>query len=72
MRFEAAIFDLDGTLLDSTGVWDGILAHCLAERGLGCPEDYVTEVCSRSFAEAADYTIARFGLDERPERLIEE
>lgn len=72
MRFEAAIFDLDGTLLDSTGVWDGILAHCLAERGLGCPEDYVAEVCARSFAEAADYTIARFGLDERPERLIEE
>lgn len=72
MRFEAAIFDLDGTLLDSTGVWDGILAHCLSERGLGCPEDYVAEVCSRSFAEAADYTIARFGLDERPERLIEE
>ena len=41
MNFDAAIFDLDGTLLDTLGVWDGILAAPLARRGLPCPPDYV-------------------------------
>ena len=40
MNFDAAIFDLDGTLLDTLGVWDGILAAPLERRGLPCPPDY--------------------------------
>lgn len=72
MNFDAAIFDLDGTLLDTMSVWDGILAAPLAARGLPCPRDYVVRVHSLSFAEAAEYTVSRFGLQESPERLLDE
>ena len=59
MRFEAVIFDLDGTLLDSMDVWEQIDICFLQKRGLLVPADYVTEICARSFEEAAQYTIGR-------------
>ena len=53
MRFEAVIFDLDGTLLDSMDVWEQIDICFLQKRGLSVPADYVAEICARSFEEAA-------------------
>ncbi len=53
MRFEAVIFDLDGTLPDSMDVWEQIDICFLQKRGLSVPADYVAEICARSFEEAA-------------------
>ncbi len=72
MNFDAALFDLDGTLIDSRGVWARIDAEFLARRGLPVPDDYVREVSSKKFSEAAVYTIARFGLDDTVEGLCAE
>ena len=72
MRFEAVIFDLDGTLLDSMDVWEKIDICYLQKRGLPVPADYVTEICARSFEEAARYTIDLFGLSEKSEDIIRE
>lgn len=72
MDFEAAVFDLDGTLLDSMDVWEKIDIEFLAKRGLPAPQNYVTEICARSFKESAEYTIELFGLDESVEAIIEE
>ena len=72
MRFEAVIFDLDGTLLDSMDVWEKIDICFLQKRGLPVPADYVTEICARSFEEAAQYTIDLFGLSEKSEDIIRE
>ncbi|MCC8123023.1 MAG: HAD family phosphatase [Oscillospiraceae bacterium] len=60
----AYIFDLDGTLLDSMDVWEKIDAEFLTRRGLAVPSDYAQAVGSRSFPEAAQYTIERFGLPD--------
>ena len=68
---KAAIFDLDGTLLDSMGVWKRIDADFLAQRGFEVPDDYVTTVSAMQFRQIAEYTIARFGLDETPEQLMD-
>ncbi len=69
---KGAIFDLDGTLLDSMGVWRQIDVDFLARRGLQVPEDYMEAISHLSFKEAADYTIRRFGFKETPEEIIDE
>lgn len=72
MEFEAAIFDLDGTLLNSMDVWEQIDISFLKKRNLPVPADYVTEICARSFEEAAQYTIDLFGLSETVTDIIKE
>jgi len=59
MDFNAAIFDLDGTILDSMDVWEHIDIQFLKKRNLPVPENYVTEICARSFEEAAQYTMQK-------------
>ena len=71
MRFRGAIFDLDGTLLDSMGMWDDIDVAFLSRRGLTVPDDYVQAIVPLSFRETAVYTIDRFGLMETPEAVME-
>ena len=69
---KAAIFDLDGTLLDSMGVWDQVDIDSLAKRGIDVPDDYMIKVCAMQFQQIAEYTIARFDLDDTPEQLMQE
>lgn len=72
MDFEAAIFDLDGTLLNSMDVWEKIDVAFLSKRELPVPKNYVMEICARSFEEAAQYTIELFGLNETVPAIIDE
>ncbi|WP_394904847.1 HAD family hydrolase [Bifidobacterium breve] len=69
---KAAIFDLDGTLLDSMGVWDQVDIDFLGKRGIEVPTDYMIKVSSMQFQQIAEYTIARFGLKDTPEELMQE
>ncbi|MDR2525388.1 MAG: HAD family phosphatase [Oscillospiraceae bacterium] len=68
----AAIFDLDGTLLDSMWVWHRVDAEFFARRRLTLPADYAAGIVSMTFRETAEYTIARFGLREAPETVMAE
>lgn len=70
--FDAAIFDLDGTLIDSMGMWERLDADFLACRGFAMPEGYTEAVSAMNFPEAAAYTIRRLGLKESPEEIIRE
>lgn len=72
MSFDAAIFDLDGTLLDSMGMWEQLDADFLARRGLPVPPGYTAAVSTMNFPEAAAYTIRTLGLSETPEAIIRE
>jgi HAD superfamily hydrolase (TIGR01509 family) len=69
---KACIFDLDGTLLDSMGLWLDIDIEFLERRGHVAPEDYAVCISSMSFSEAATYTIERFGLQDSVEGLLSE
>ena len=71
-NFKGAIFDLDGTLLDSMWIWDQIDIDFLAKRGFEVPEDYQRSIATMNSHETAVYTIKRFGLDEEPEELVRE
>ncbi|MCC8121411.1 MAG: HAD family phosphatase [Oscillospiraceae bacterium] len=63
------LFDLDGTLIDSNGVWTQIDIDFLAQRGHPCPKEYSAAVAHMTFPEAARYTKARFSLRESPEEI---
>jgi HAD superfamily hydrolase (TIGR01509 family) len=67
---KAAIFDLDGTLIDSMSVWDKIGRDFLVARGITAPDDLSRIVKNFSFSETADYYIRRFGLTEPGEQLV--
>lgn len=69
MDFGAAIFDLDGTLLDSMGVWRSVDVRFLARRGIAFEEDYGREMAALYYDLAAKYTIERYSLSETPEAV---
>ncbi|MDR1213722.1 MAG: HAD family phosphatase [Propionibacteriaceae bacterium] len=68
----ACVFDLDGTLWDSLGLWRQIDQVFLARRGLDLPPDYPTAVAALPLDQAARYTIDRFGLLDTVAGLVEE
>lgn len=70
--FKGAIFDLDGTLIDSMGVWEKIDKEFLKKRNIDMPCDYIEKISSMSFEKVAQYTIDRFNLKEGEEELIKE
>ena len=72
MKKKAYIFDLDGTLLDSGGLWAQIDRDFLGRRGLSVPADYEASIASMSLLQAAEYTVRRFGFPETPEELMNE
>lgn len=67
-----AIFDLDGTLLDSMGVWDKVDSDFFKKRGMTSPDDYTDIICTMTIDEIAVYTKERFDLPEQPQQLIDE
>lgn len=72
MNCDAAIFDLDGTILDSLWVWEDISKDFLSKKGKDIPVTYIQELCSKSFQEAAEYTIRLFMLSETSQEVISE
>lgn len=67
-----AIFDLDGTLLDSMNVWKEVDKVFLSRRGIVIPDDYTQAIKALGFEQAAKYTIQRFQLKETTEEVIAE
>ena len=64
-------FDLDGTLLDSNGVWLDIDVEFLGRFGIGSvPEDYTGYVTHHGFDGSARYTRDYFRLPLTPEEII--
>lgn len=69
---KGAIFDLDGTLLDSMGVWNQIDLDFFAKRNMTLPPDYQGVITAMQPYQAAVYTIDRFGFKESPDAILEE
>ncbi|MBO4686994.1 MAG: HAD family phosphatase [Clostridiales bacterium] len=68
---KAAIFDLDGTLLDSMWVWKKIDAEFLERRGHQVTQDYTDAIKAMGWEEGARYTIERYGLSETIQQVID-
>lgn len=71
-EFKGAIFDLDGTILDSMWVWKQVDVNFLGKRGIPIPSDYAKAISAMNIKTAAEYTIDRFNLPETVEDVVEE
>ena len=71
-NIEGAVFDLDGTLLDSSWVWEKVDEKFLGDRVFQVPDDYVDEISPLGAERAAVYTIERFGLNEDKDDIVRE
>lgn len=58
------IFDLDGTLIDSMGVWTQIDKEYLAAKGFQVPDNLVDEISHLGFDAVALYFKNTFGLSD--------
>lgn len=72
MKIRGVIFDLDGTILDSTWVWVQVDREFLGKYGIEVPEDYSAAIKAMGFEQVADYTIERFHLPLSTEEVMRE
>lgn len=70
--FSAFIFDLDGTLLDSMGVWDKIDRLWLSENKVAPGEGLLSVFKSMDFAAAAAFSKNELGIDKEESEMIDE
>lgn len=66
------IFDLDGTLIDSNGLWMEVDVEFLARRGLAPTAEYETVVARSIFPVAAAYTKEYYRLSDSPADIMAE
>lgn len=66
------IFDLDGTITDSNGLWEQVDRAFLGRRGLSPTREYLETVGRSIFPVAAEYTKNAFALPDSPEDIMAE
>ncbi len=71
-KIKAAIFDMDGTLVDSMWLWKTIDIDYLAKHNLELPEDLQESIEGMSFSETAAYFKKRFVIEDDVETIKEE
>lgn len=70
-KIKAAIFDLDGTLIDSMYVWSKVDEDFLTQRGIPVSSEYTDKMRSMFFETAAAYTKEAYGLSESVEEIMQ-
>ncbi len=70
--YDGVLTDMDGTILDSMGMWTEIDRRFLEKRGIVMDEEYTNQLKTMTFPSAADYTIRRYDLKEDPKDIMDE
>ncbi|MBO4667355.1 MAG: HAD family phosphatase [Bacilli bacterium] len=71
-EINAVIFDMDGTLIDSTGIWHEIDKAFFAKRGMELPSDYAQHIVHLGLTQAAVYTKNTYHLEESIQDIMDE
>ncbi|MBC2580900.1 HAD family phosphatase [Clostridium sp. DJ247] len=69
---KGAIFDMDGTLIDSMWVWSKIDADYLKKRNITLPKNLKENIQHMSFNEVAQYFKDRFNIQDTIEEITTE
>ena len=65
-----AIWDLDGTILDSMSAWDHVGENYLRSQGIEPEPDLDEAIATMSLHQAADYFIEHYGVKQTRDDLI--
>ena len=66
------IFDMDGTLLDSMGMWENLGSIFLTKKGIVPPADLKEVNENKTLEEAAEYFIADLGIEGTVKEVVQE
>ena len=66
---KAAIFDLDGTLLDSMSFWRNVIDIYLEQRGKKATQEIKDEIDNLTIKKSGKYLKDLFGFPESPEEI---
>lgn len=69
-NIEAAIFDMDGTLVDSMWVWNNIDSLYLKQHNINSNDDFKSEIEHLTFSQTAEYFKNKFNLEDSVEDII--
>ncbi|MBS6194155.1 MAG: HAD family phosphatase [Clostridiales bacterium] len=72
MRIKAAIFDMDGTLIDSMHMWAHLGSIYLKKKGFEAQEDMDDVYWTMTMDEGINYMKRQYGLQEENARVKEE
>lgn len=73
MNKKYAIFDMDGTLVDSMGYWKRLAGEYLETHGvLNPPKDILEKIKPMTMTESAALFIREFGLQGTPEQVADD
>lgn len=70
LKKRGAVFDADGTLLDSMSVWDTLGADYLYRKGLSPRNDLEEQLKNRSLHQAASYFQSAYGIMDTREQIV--
>ena len=71
MKFKGAIFDLDGTILDSSSVWMKVDKDFFNEQNMSVPSDYLENISAMNIYDIAKYTINTYHLNYSINELVD-
>ena len=69
---DSVIFDMDGTLIDSTGIWHEIDVKFFSERNMELPADYAQHIVHLGLRQAAKYTKETYNLSDSIADILKE
>lgn len=70
--YKYAIFDLDGTLVDSMPMWCRLPVEYLRRKGAQARPDLLQEIAVRTLPESVLYIKEAYGLSDSPEQIAKE
>ena len=71
-NFKGVIFDLDGTLFDSMGIWTEVDIAFFRNHGMKMPSDYQNKIKDMHFRTMAIYTKERFHMRSSIDDIMNE
>lgn len=72
LDFKGAIFDLDGTLIDSMNLWNEVDVDFFANHNIPMPDNYTKTIAPMGVYNAALYSKNEFNMAESVEEIIDE